>query len=61
MVTFPVDWGSVRGIVIGGVVLLAGTATATLANDNGLAALMAAVVLLLLLLLEDRFTPDEEE
>ena len=61
MVTLPVDWGSVRGIVIGALVLLAGTVTATLADDNGLAALTAAVVLLILLLLEDRFSSDQEE
>jgi dipeptide/tripeptide permease len=61
MVALPVDWGSVRGIVIGGLVLLAGTVTVTLSNDNGLAALVAAVVLLILLLLDDRYTPDNEE
>jgi hypothetical protein len=61
MVSLPVDWGSVRGIVIGGLVLLAGTVTATLADDNGLAALVAAVVLLVLLLFEERFGTAEEE
>ena len=61
MVALPVDWGSVRGIVIGGLVLLAGTVTATLADDNGLAALVAAVVLLALLLFEERFGTDDEE
>ena len=59
MVSLPTDRIPVRGIVIGLVVLLAGTATAMVAQDNGLAALVAAVVLLVSLLLDERYSGEE--
>ncbi len=49
-----------RGIVIGGVTLLAGTLTAQFAADPLLAALVAAGVLAVLLFVDDRTRTDEE-
>jgi len=60
MVALPTDQIPVRGIVIGIVVLLSGTVTATLTNDNGLAALVAAIALLIFLLLDERYSDEEE-
>ncbi|WP_340098811.1 hypothetical protein [Salinibaculum salinum] len=60
MVSLPLDQIPVRGMVIGLVVLLSGTVTATITEDNGLAALVAAVVLLIFLLLDERYSGDEE-
>ena len=49
-----------RGIGIGLVVLLSGTVTATLTEDNGLAALVAAVALLGFLVLDERYSDDAD-
>ena len=60
MVALPTDRIPVRGIVIGLVVLLSGTVTATVTQDNGLAALVAAIALLVFLLLDEKYSGDEE-
>ncbi|MFC7132255.1 MULTISPECIES: hypothetical protein [Salinibaculum] len=49
-----------RGIVIGGLVLLAGTITAAVVESDILPALVAAVVLLVLLAIDDQLQESEE-
>lgn len=56
MVDFDTDGIPLRGIGIGVAVLVAGTLTATVAEDPMLPALVAAVVLLVSLLLDDRLS-----
>ena len=53
----PIPW---RGIVIGGLTLLAGTVTAVLVESDLLPALAAAVVLLILLAIDDRQRASQE-
>ena len=59
MTSLPTDRIPIRGMAIGGLILLSGTVTAALVENPILPALVAATVLLIFLLVENRYESEE--